>query len=186
MRAKRFVAVCVGSIVMSMAVPAAARETPRANVQTAALAHWILGPAGKDRVRYASAHYIELTRNSEVRILAGIYIGTCRRRPGSHDRCRTEQYVSHEDHDPVFVMDPAMQTARLELGRHHVEWQSTAAPQMSLIGVDCDPENDEEYMGPHFGREGEASAIAFGRELETRSNDWDYGFLGRGGFVSGC
>jgi hypothetical protein len=83
-------------------------------------------------------------------------------------------------------MDPGMQTATLDLGPHHVEWTSTGTPQVTMIGVDCDPENDEEYMGPHLGREGEATAFAFGRELETKSNTWDYGFLGRGGFVSRC
>ncbi|HYI45508.1 MAG TPA: hypothetical protein VE174_08655 [Actinomycetota bacterium] len=172
-------------LVVSSLGPAAAAVPTHASAMTSATAFWLIkGPAG---LRYGSVLYLENNQDGEIEVLAFMSTGTCRKpRPG-YMTCKSDHHVSHTDYDPVFLMDPAMQLATLELGPHRVRWDSQpGTPQLSFIGMTCDPEDEDEFMGPKLSRRAVAEADIFGEHFRTRGYDHDYGSLSRGALLTDC
>ncbi|MFN2594132.1 MAG: hypothetical protein ABR579_04500 [Actinomycetota bacterium] len=186
MRARRLVILAVALSLFAAGTARGAESAIHTSVIRSADAHWIVGPSGAGRVRYVDALYYEKYQDGSTRVLATIFMGTCRARSGSLTDCRTEKAVDQNDFEPHFVMDPLLQTASLDLGPNHVEWMSSATPQLTFLEVVCDPQDENQDQGPDLGRDASATGTLFGRNLASRANGSDYGFLTTGALVTHC
>jgi hypothetical protein len=101
--------------------------------------------------------------------------------------CKADRWATNEDYDPVFVMDPAMQLATLQLGPHQVQRRSEPAPPLlTFSGVNCNPDEEDDDMGPNLSRNALAEADLFGGHVRTTANDREYGLVSRGALLSKC
>lgn len=187
MWARRIAALAMAFSMLAAGTARASQTSIHAWTIRSAEAQWIVGPAaGGGRVRYVDAFYLEETRDGSTQVIASIFMGTCRSRARSLSHCRTYRAVDQNDYDPRFTMDPALQTASLDLGPNHVEWISNDVPQVTFLEVVCDPNQQDDYPGPDLGREAVANGTLFGRKVSTESNGSDEGFLTTGALLTPC
>lgn len=186
MRTKRTLLALACLMVVISAGWADAAVPIHATTITSASGHWILGPAGKGRVRYASAGFYEKNQNGEIFSFAYAFMGTCKERALDMWSCRTERSASDDDHETRFFMDPSMQVATLEIGPHRVEWDAgVRTPWVTFYGVPCDPD-DEDTDGAKLIRGALAEAELFGRTMSSDDHPSEYGHVSRGAIVSEC